>query len=182
MKYKVLFVLLVFSISNLVARKPDNTDGNKTTSEVTGWRAACVRPTKQIEMQVNNVRARLLTGGDIWSEAQYIVPKPAPGQLPVSALYAGGVWIGGVDRAGNIKLSGVTYRSEGYDFFAGPLDLNGTTEQVQCQNWDRFFTVKGINVRNHYNNIIRFKENNIEINCDSIPEDVKYWPGQGNPY
>jgi hypothetical protein len=143
MQYRFLIIMFFICLQyHADARKPDNIDGNRNTSDITSWRAACVRPTKQIEMQVNNVRARLLTGGDIWSEAQYIVPKPAPGQLPVSALYAGGVWIGGVDRAGNIKLSGVTYRSQGYDFFAGPLDINGTTEQVQCQNWDRFFTVK----------------------------------------
>ena len=40
-------------------------------------------------------QARLLTGGDIWNisptQGGYIVPKPAPGQLPVSAIYAGGV-------------------------------------------------------------------------------------------
>ena len=182
LRFLILFILFAGIQHHMDARKPDNIDANKNTSEVTGWRAACVRPTKQIEMQVNNVRARLLTGGDIWSEAQYIVPKPAPGQLPVSALFAGGVWIGGVDRAGNIKLSGVTYRSQGYDFFAGPLDINGTTEQVQCQNWDRFFTVKGSSVRNHYNNILKAKETGTKIVCDSVPEDVLYWPGQGNPY
>jgi hypothetical protein len=183
MQYRFLIIMFFICLQyHADARKPDNIDGNRNTSDITSWRAACVRPTKQIEMQVNNVRARLLTGGDIWSEAQYIVPKPAPGQLPVSALYAGGVWIGGVDRAGNIKLSGVTYRSQGYDFFAGPLDINGTTEQVQCQNWDRFFTVKGVSVRNHYNNILKSKETGTKLNCDSIPEDVRYWPGQGNPY
>ncbi len=178
----VFFLALVTLGGDLNARKPDHLDGKIPAGDVTGWRAACVRPTKQIEMQVNNVRARLLTGGDVWSEAQYIVPKPSPGQLPVSALYAGGVWIGGVDRAGNTKLSAVTYRSQGFDFFSGPLDINGTTELEQCQDWDRFFTVKGVNVRNHYNKIIKFKETGVPIDCDSIPEDVRYWPGQGNPY
>lgn len=116
-KILVWTLLTVIAVSGeLQARKPDHLDGKLPPSDVTGWRAACVRPTRQIEMQVNNVRARLLTGGDIWSEAQYVVPKPAPGQLPVSSLYAGGVWIGGVDRAGNIKLSGVTYRSQGLIF------------------------------------------------------------------
>ena len=186
MKISKIFVWTLLTViagfSDVQARKPDHLDGKLPPSDVTGWRAACVRPTKQIEMQVNNVRARLLTGGDIWSEAQYIVPKPAPGQLPVSSLYAGGVWIGGVDRAGNIKLSGVTYRSQGFDFFSGPLDINGTTELEQCQNWDRFFTVKGVNVRNHYNKVVKFKETGVPIDCDSIAEDVRYWPGQGNPY
>ena len=180
----ILILVLAFGtlISDLNAKMPDNPGPKAPVGDVTGWRAVCVRPVKQIEMQVNNVRARLLTGGDIWSVAQYIVPKPAPGQLPVSALYAGGVWIGGVDRSGNVKLSAVTYRNEGFDFFAGPLDLNGTTELQQCQDWDRFFTVKGIDVINHYNKVIKFKETGVSIDCDSIPDDVRYWPGQGNPY
>ena len=186
MKNKISISLLgaLLLLATIVqAKKPDlPPDGKAPAADMTGWRAACVRPTKQTEMQVNNVRARLLTGGDIWSEAQYVVPKPSPGQLPVSALYAGGVWIGGVDRAGNIKLSGVTYRSQGYDFFSGPLDINGTTEAEQCQNWDRFFNVKGVNVRDHYNKVIKFKETGVPINCDSIADDVKYWPGQGNPF
>lgn len=187
---KIFICILFFSgvfISEVDARQPDITGTNKSVNtEVTGWRAACVRPTTQITMEVNNVRARLLTGGDIWNisptQGGYIVPKPAPGQLPVSAIYAGGVWIGGRDRAGNTKLSGVTYRSDGTDFFAGPLDINGTTDKEVCDNWDRFFTVTGINVRNHYNKVIKFKETGVPIDCDSIPDDVRYWPGQGNPY
>ncbi|HRG88588.1 MAG TPA: hypothetical protein PLW44_06170, partial [Chitinophagales bacterium] len=38
----------------------------------------CVTPTAQFDLDVNNVRARLLTGGDMWwnlSEARYEVPK-----------------------------------------------------------------------------------------------------------
>lgn len=191
MNFDKIFVSILlfigFSISDVNARQPDITGTNKSqNTEVTGWRAACIRPTTQITMEVNNVRARLLTGGDIWNisptQGGYIVPKPAPGQLPVSAIYAGGVWIGGRDRAGNTKLSGVTYRSDGTDFFAGPLDINGTTDKEVCDNWDRFFTVAGINVRNHYNKVIKFKETGVPIDCDSIPEDVRYWPGQGNPY
>jgi hypothetical protein len=100
----------------------------------------------------------------------------------VSAIYAGGVWIGGVDRAGAIKLSAVTYSSEGADFYSGPLDLTGNSEAEICRNWDRFFTVKGDNVRNHINYILKTLEDGREINCDSIPDDVKYWPGQGNPH
>jgi hypothetical protein len=185
LKYLMLVSVLVLSHQpDLSARKPDNIDPNAPAAGVpqTSLRAVCVRPVRQIDMQINNVRARLLTGGDVWSEAQYIVPKPAPGQLPVSALYAGGVWIGGVDRAGNIKLSAVTYRSLGFDFFSGPLDLNGTTELEICKDWDRFFTVKGINVLNHYNRVSESIATGVPISCDSIPEDVKFWPGQGNPY
>lgn len=179
----IILITMVFGLNLALAKGPEYPDGKAPVVTQTSWRNDCVRPTNQIEMQVNNVRARLLTGGDIWSTAAYIVPKPAAGQLPVSALYAGGVWIGGKDRAGNVRLSAVTYRAEGFDFFSGPLDLNGTTNADNCKNWDQFFVVKGVDVRNHYNNIIKsISDPDFEYSCDSIPEDVKYWPGQGNPY
>lgn len=177
-------VVSLACIAQVDARKPDNAESpsGQPSETQTSLRAVCTRPTAQIEMQVNNVRSRLLTGGDLWSEAQYVVPLPAPGQLPVSALYAGGVWIGGVDEATNIRLSAVTYRSQGFDFFSGPLDLNGATEFEQCKDWDRFFVVNGENVKRHFNNVLRFIETGVEIECDSIADDVLYWPGQGNPY
>jgi len=180
----IAFILLGFSIftNDLYAIAGPESKVKLPASDQVSWRAACVRPTRQYDMQINNVRARVLTGGDVWSEAAYIVPKPAPGQLPVSAIYAGGVWIGGVDRTGGIKLSAVTYRGVGFDFFSGPLDQSGASELKQCQDWDRFFTVKGDDVRKVYELARVSKETGVPIDCDEIPEDVRYWPGQGNPY
>ena len=141
----------------------------------------CVRPLAQYDMNVNNVRARLLTGGDLFSSASYITPVPDPGQLPVSAIYAAGVWIGGTDRFGNIKLSAVTYRSEGYDFFAGPLDVNGTTSSEFCKDWDKIFSVKGKNIASHINAWQKAHSSG-NFDCNKVPDDVKFWPAQGNPY
>jgi hypothetical protein len=151
---------------------------NKTSAPQ--WRAACTRPTNQYDMQINNVRSRMHVGGHVWSDAAYIVPKPAPGELAVSALFAGGVWIGGKDRAGNTKLSAATYRSLGFDFFSGPLDLQtGATESQICKDWDRFFIVNGNNI------LDMIKEYDLDpdnFDCDVVSEDVRYWPAQGNPY
>ncbi len=144
--------------------------------------AVCVRPTKQYEMKVNNVRARLLTGGDLFYEAQYISPVPKDGQLPVSGIYAAGMWAGGLDKSRNVKLSAVTYRSVGYDFFSGPLDLNGTTEKKQCDQWDKIFSVSGTNIKKQIQLYKDAKLNNQPLTCDVIPEDVLYWPAQGNIY
>lgn len=184
MQIKSILVLLSVLVSSLAWTKgpdPSTVPVSPTVNNIS-WRAACVRPTKQIDMQINNVRARLLSGGDIWSEARYIVPKPAPGEIEVSSLYAGGVWIGGRDKAGNIKLSAVTYRTLGFDFFSGPLDITGSTEQVTCQNWDRFFTVKGSNIKAALNKWELANQNGLSITEDSLEDDVKFWPGKGNPF
>lgn len=141
----------------------------------------CTRPTAQYDMSVNNIRARILNGGDLFASAAYITPAPATGQLPVSAIYAAGVWIGGTDRAGNIKLSAVTYRSEGYDYTAGPLDVNGTTDKEYCDDWDKIFSVKGINISSHIKAWQKAQSSG-GFDCSKIPDDVKFWPAQGNPY
>jgi len=141
-------------------------------------------------MEINNVKARLLTGGDIWWDLQdgkYIVPKPAPGFPEVSAIFAGGVWVGGNDPNGALKLAAVTYRTinaanNATDFYPGPLDSEGQTKQEDCENWDQFFVIKGENILKHiakYNEAVRKGE---DLACDSIPDDVKYWPGRGNPF
>ena len=173
--------MLIYSIS-WAHIGPNN--GNKSnTSTTSGNRADCRPGATEIDMDVNNVRARLRTGGDVWWDGingLYVVPKPADGQPAVSSIFAGGVWVGGTDKNGNYKLAGVTYRSQNdnYDWYPGPLDLQGVTDEPICKNWDEFFTVNGDNVRRHIDNF----NQNPELNCDSIPDDVKYWPGQGNPY
>ena len=180
--FSAVFVMLLLSL-DISAKNPDTTKNPPAApATATSWRASCTRPTKQIELEINNVRARLLTSGNLWYDANYIVPKPAPGQLQVSALFAGGVWIGGVDKSRNIRLSAVTYRTEGFDWFSGPLDLNGATEKEVCDAWDRFFTMNGTSALAHANKVIKSLETGVAIECDSVPEDILYWPGQGNPH
>src|SRR5690606_10693958 len=60
------------------------------------YRADCAPARSEIDMSINNVRARLLGGGDVWwdlTNGKYIVPKVEPGSgLPeVSAIFAGAV-------------------------------------------------------------------------------------------
>lgn len=177
---KFLWIILLGCIYTSVSAIDDPNRKKENAPQVAEWRAACVRPLNQYDMQINNVRSRMHVGGHVWSDAAYIVPKPAPGELAVSALFAGGVWIGGRDRAGNIKLSAATYRSLGFDFFSGPLDLQtGATEFQICKDWDRFFVVKGSNILNTINQYDLDPDN---FDCESLTEDVRYWPAQGNPY
>jgi len=147
------------------------------------YRAVCANSTSQIDQDVNNVRARLLAGGDCWwdlKEGRYIVPKvdPATGAREVSALYAGSVWLGGIDPGGNLKLACQTYRNDGRnDFWPGPLNEQGITESAVCANWDFHFEVSGDDIRQHLRNIA---EGNLDPNA--IPRSLRGWPAQGNQY
>ena len=91
---------------------------------------------------------------------------------------AAGVWIGGIDPAGNLKLACTDYpRAASIDFWAGPLDNDGLTDKAACLQWDRFFKVTSDEIRQHLQNLAAGN-----LNPDAIPVGVKGWPARGNPY
>ncbi len=148
----------------------------------------CSPATKDIDLAVNNVRARLQGGGDVWwdgSSGKYVVPKVEAGLDEVSSIYAAAVWIGGYDPGGNLKLAAQRFgRSRGeFDFYPGPLDPEtGTTEESVCKNWDNHFVVTGKNIEKHLSNYEKSKESGEPYNPSKIPLDVKGWPAKGNPF
>ena len=87
-------------------------------------RAQCATPTAQVDLDIANVRARILNGGDMWWDAvaqigpMYEVPKNSGKH----SLFAGSVWVGGLDASNNLHVAAQTYRQNGLDFWPGPLD------------------------------------------------------------
>ena len=169
---------------------PKKGDGKTTTAATnTGtttqintranFREDCATAEAQVDMAINNVRARLLTGGDVWwdgSNGRYIVPKVEPGSgVPErSSIFAGAVWLGGFDPGGNLKLAAQTYSTQGEDFWPGPLSPDeGTTDRAICDDWDRFFTVRGENIESHIRAFEEARAAGETYDEDLIPEDVK---------
>lgn len=152
------------------------------------YRSDCAPATMSYDLAINNVRARLLNGGDMWwdlSTGQYIVPAvdPALGVPGVSSLFAGAVWLGGYDDAGNLKVAAQSYRSAtANDFWPGPLSDVGTTGADTCLNWDRFFVVKGQTIRDHVDLAEEADLQGIPINCELVSDELKRYPGKGNPF
>ncbi len=191
LKQYILFLLCLSFTVSLSAREPDKESKPQGTSLNTriDLRTDCVQSTESTDLQINNVRARLWVGGDIWwnrSQGRYIVPKPATGSGidEVSSLYAGGVWLGGFDPSGNLKLAGSTYPNNGDpDFYPGPLDDDtGLTSADVCQQWDQFFKVLGTDIKKAIRDYDTAKEAGLEYQLEAIPDSVLYWPGQGNVY
>ncbi len=151
---------------------------NKTTA------ADCEAAESQFDLEINNVRARLLNGGDVWwnlSNAQYEVPKiDPPGSAPsVHSLFAGALWISGIDGGGNLKIAAQTYRQGGDDFWPGPINDGGSTDRATCRLWDEHFNVFGTEI----DQVIALgTANGYPIPLSGIPQNVQQWPGKGNPY
>jgi len=151
------------------------------------FREDCTTAKAQVDQDVNNVRARLTTGGDVWWDRQdgrYVVPKVEPGEIEVSSIFAGGVWLGGLDPGGNLKVAAQTYgNSSGQsDFWPGPLDpVDGTTDKVICDKWDRFFEVSGEEIQEHLRNVDKARDGEPYL-PEMIPQGVKGWPAKGNEF
>lgn len=153
------------------------------------FRSDCKLPLAEINLEINNVRARLSSAGVMWrnkNNAGYAVPKVNDTSIKdeVHAFFAGAFWLSGYDEYDNLKVAANTYRSQtSIDFWPGPIDeLSGSTNSESCQNWDRLFEVKGDEIRSFK---YRFQESfnsGIPISSSEIPHSLKAWPGNGNPH
>ena len=126
----------------------------------------CNPATAYDSLDINNVRARIDNGGDLWRYNQYIVPKSGSG----SSLFAGALWIGGLDVQGNLHVAAQTYRQNGNDFFPGPLDSSGNVTQQTCDDFDRIWKVNKSTVDSFVAGLFT-----------GTPSSIKEWPGRGNP-
>ena len=60
----------------------------------------CAPATAMIDLHANEVKATLLNGGDMWwdtNDGAYLAPYGGPNQQTPSSLFAGGIWMGGID-------------------------------------------------------------------------------------
>lgn len=140
---------------------------NATPTNVTV--ANCAPPTAITTIEINNVRATLLNGGDMWrsasSGAGYEIPKGSNKH----SMYTGALWISGFDNGLNLHTAGQTYRQRGLDFWPGPLNNFGETDSLTCKTWDRMFSVKGTAIVNAKNGV-------------SIDASILNWPGSTAPF
>jgi hypothetical protein len=102
--------------------------------------AACAAATAQTDLSVNNVRCRVLMG-DMWFDLKdgvYEIPKGGG----VHSIFAGSLWIGGIDLGGQLKVAAQTYRQTGNDFWPGPLDTTKASVSSEvCAAYDKHFKI-----------------------------------------
>ena len=114
--------------------------------------AACAPATGLRDLEWNNVRALIETGGSLWqdratSQASYEVPKGGG----ISSLYAGALWMGGISPDQQLKLAALTFRNRGNDYWTGPLTNDGSAEidAEVCNQYDEFFVSTRSDAQRH---------------------------------
>lgn len=125
----------------------------------------------------NTIRALYAaSGSQLWDgqEAQFQVEDDTS---PYATIFAQGLWIGGLDPAGNLKISAATYGSAygAGDYFPGPLNDQGTTNAGTCNDYERSWSVYRHEIEAH---VADFSDNGV---IDNPYPAVIGWPGRGNP-
>ena len=174
MKQILTLSLALIAVSAFAKENVPNPNMNNITYSKVA--AGCSPATSQTDLDVNNVRATILGGGDMWwnlADAQYEIPKGSG----LNSLFAGSLWIGGVDAGGQLKVAAMTYRQSGSDFWPGPLDVaTGTISSDECTNWDKHFKIDRLDVEEY---VARFGIDPTYTN-DMIPTSITDWPAHGN--
>lgn len=151
----------------------------------------CAVSKSYTDLNVNNVRARLQGGGDLWwdfKDGKYIVPNVPAGMPPISSIFAGAIWMGGIDAGGNLKTACNMYRgTSSNDWWPGPLDNVGQTTPTDCNNWDKHFSVYKTEIetfKEAYNNAAKDANGKVtDANfTQKIPKNLLVWPATGNPF
>src|ERR1043165_9176411 len=146
-----LITMLLIGITSM-ARENTGVHGGSALGQSEKVAAGdCAPASSSIDMDINNARVRLQNGGDMWwdliNTAKYEIPKSLPGQPEnPSSMFAGAVWIGGIDAQGQLKVAAATYRQNGNDFFPGPLDENAAVDAATCKLWDKHYEVLGTDI------------------------------------
>ena len=148
--------------------------------------AAGCSPSSSFEwLDINNVRTRINAGGDMWWDlpggtgSKYYIPANGS----ATSLYAGSLWIAGVDINGQLKCAALRFRQVGNDYYTGPLTTDGraTIDDVTCASWDKIFKINRAQVDEFLANC---DENGIPDPSYNIPTIIKNWPahpGENDP-
>lgn len=185
---KILILALLITISNIMLAdkwkgEPRPAHKNENQRAIAGCEPAKV----STEMAINNVRALIHTGGDMWWDifgtrnAAYEVPAGSG----CHALFAGAIWVGGKDANGQLKLAAQRFRQDGIDYWPGPLTTDGLAyvSPEICTEYDRHFYITKAIVK-------EFREwwkCTQDLECDEtidfaeyqIPEIILNWPAHG---
>jgi hypothetical protein len=152
-RFKLIVTASIFAFS-YAAQARENVGVSPATSQsqLKSVMSLCVPASAKADLDINNVRATLLTGGDMWWDlvnGKYLVPKPAQGLNGPTSIFAGSLWIGGIDASGTLKVAAQTYRQTGNDYWPGPLTSTATTDAATCLTWDKFYKLNKADVKTY---------------------------------
>ena len=94
-------------------------------------------------LDINNIKARFNADGSLFNSfgtgfnQGFEVPKGSG----THTFFSSGLWIGGYDNGGVLKLAGQTYSQTGHDFFPGPLNTLAATDSLTMIAYNKVWKI-----------------------------------------
>ena len=170
---KKIISLTLALVCTSVFAKENIPNPNISTVVYTKVASGCSPSISKTDLDVNNVRTTIMAAGDMWwnlDDARYEIPKDGNKH----SMFAGALWIGGVDAGGQLKVAAMTYRQGGSDFWTGPLNTTtATISPEECNEWDKHFKISRTEVEEHAANYLD--------PTYVMPDIIENWPAHGDP-
>lgn len=184
---KILYNLLTLTLISFLTTgqlyaenvKGEGSNAKKTNSSArTSAAAGCIPAKSATELNLNNVRARINTGGDMWWDLQGIAQYEIPKGSTKTSMFSASLWLGGVDVNGQLKGAFQRYRGNGNDYWPGPLTDDGkaAVSQEVCAEYDRFFVI----YREQVDEFLEKYGNTAEYPDYTVPKIIREWPAHGD--
>jgi hypothetical protein len=180
LKRFLIICLLTSFLTNVWAKENVNSNSGQHIVNPGGntMLAGCTPSTAVTSLDINNVRTVILINGDMWwnavtlvNVALYEIPKGSG----KTSLFAGSIWIGGLDNSANLYTAAQTYRQTGQDFWPGPIDTTTTSvTPTTCNKFDKHFKLTREEVEAF---TADFAANGSSV---TVPDNIKNWPGNGS--
>lgn len=178
---KILPIIIISFVLFSQVSYADKWKGALRKSSQTTKAAVCIPATGSSDLDINNVRTRINTGGDMWWDfevSRYEVPKGSR----KTSMFSASLWIGGRDVNDQLKLAALRYRQIGNDYWTGPLTIDGTAsiDGETCKRYDKHWKISRTDVEK----FIAYKAGLLNDPEYSIPTVIKEWPAHpidGNP-
>ncbi len=146
----------------------------------------CRRAQGSAELSINNVRARINTGGNMWYDgntAKYYVPKDGSS----TAMFCAALWIGGQDENKQLRVAALRFGQDGDDFWPGPLtvDKNAAVNKSVCEKWDKHFRITKAEVESFVSACQKNAQGQIiggPTDQSLVTEAIKTWPAHPENY
>lgn len=129
------------------------------------------------QLDVNKVSAMMISSGDMFwdlaGQSKYEVPK----STCKSPIFAGALWMGGVDQGKDLHLAAMTYRQSGFDYFHGPIDTANISAPAEGDsNYRKIWKINRWDIEEFKK---AYANGSLANGQYSPPADFISWPAHG---
>ena len=183
MKTIIRLLTVAFLIASVTEVRAEKVHMNgPQTRNLKQTTAGCTPSSTFAWLNINNARVRVNAGGDMWwdlpggSGAKYYIPANGS----ATSLYAGSLWIAGMDINNQLKCAAIRFRQVGNDFWTGPLTIDGTAsiDAATCMEYDKMYNITRAEVDDF---LAHCDDNGIPAVGYEIPANIMNWPAHGDP-